>query len=498
MRVLNPLPPLAGRQSSVFYSDTLDTPLGRALAPLADSHREHAGIVPLASGREAFAARVLLARAAERSIDVQYYIWRGDMTGTLLFEELRRAADRGVRVRILLDDNNTAGLLDGVLAALDSHPGIEVRLFNPFAIRSIRWVNFVTDFRRANRRMHNKSFTVDNQATIIGGRNVGDEYFDAANEGELVFADLDVLAVGSIVPEVSRDFDRYWASGSAYPVARLLPPAPAGALAELDARAARLEHDPAASAYTAAVRELPFVTDLLAGRLAFEWAPVRMLSDDPAKGLGLAPPDALLLTKLAEALGGAKRSIDVVSPYFVPTAAGADAFAALVADGIRVRILVNALEATDVAAVHAGYIKHRKALLRAGIELYEMRLVAGEESGRVGPFGSGASSLHAKTFAVDGERIFIGSFNFDPRSANLNTELGFLIESPPLAERLATLFERTVPEIAYEVRLSPSGRTYWLERRDGETVRHETEPGTTWLQRLTVRLLSWLPIEPIL
>src|SRR5690606_19155088 len=162
--------------------------------------------------------------------------------------------------------------------------------------------NFVTDFRRANRRMHNKSFTVDNQATIIGGRNVGDEYFDAANEGELVFADLDVLAVGSIVPEVSRDFDRYWASGSAYPVARLLP-SHAGALAGLAARAARLEHDPAASAYTAAVRELPFVTDLLAGRLAFEWAPVRMLSDDPAKGLGLAPPDALLLTKLAEALG---------------------------------------------------------------------------------------------------------------------------------------------------------------------------------------------------
>ena len=498
MRILNPLPSLAGRESSTFYQDTGDTRLGRALAPSTAAHPGMSGIVPLASGREAFAARVLLARAAERSIDVQYYIWNGDVTGTLMFDTLREAADRGVRVRILLDDNNTSGL-DRVLAALDGHPRIEVRLFNPFVTRRMRWLGFVTDFRRVNRRMHNKSFTVDNQTTIIGGRNIGDEYFDAVPEGELVFADLDVLAVGAIVADVSRDFDRYWASGSSYPAARLLPDADAAALADLRAKAGRLERSPAAARYVDSARNLPFATELLEGRLAFEWAAVRMVSDDPAKGLGLAADNEMLPAKLAEVMGEPSATTDVVSPYFVPTDDGVEAFAGLAAEGVEVRILVNSLAATDVDAVHSGYIKRRKALLRAGIRLYEMRLVAQRESDRhTGLFGSGASSLHAKTFAMDGRRIFIGSFNFDPRSVNFNTELGFVIESEALARRLATLFDQTVPGIAYEVRLSPSGDVQWLERRGEDLVLHDVEPGTTLGQRALVRLLSWLPIEYLL
>ena len=497
-RLLNPLPPLEGRVPSAAYTDTTETVLGRAIAPFAEAHPGDSGVLPLPSGRDAFAARMLFARAAERSIDVQYYIWRRDLTGMLLFEELRRAADRGVRVRILLDDNNTSGL-DDVLSALDAHPQIEVRLFNPFVIRGIRWLGYATDFPRLNRRMHNKSFTVDNQVTIIGGRNVGNEYFDAVPEGDLVFADLDVLTVGPIVREVSADFDRYWASGSSYPADRLLPPVDDAVQAVLRAEADGVERRPEAREYLEALRERPLVADLLAGRLGFEWTTVRMVSDDPAKGLGRAPPQTLLPRQIVATMGEPKHSLDLVSPYFVPTRNGAERVTALAAAGVKIRILVNSLEATDVAVVHSGYIDHRKALLRSGVTLYEMRLVAGPEPReRTGIFGSGASSLHAKTFAADRERIFIGSFNVDPRSMRLNTELGFIIESRALAGRLSEVFSDLVPSNAYEVRLSDSGDVYWLERRGGEVVRHDTEPGTTFGQRLFVWAMSWLPIDSLL
>ena len=498
VRTMTSLPPLEGREHSSALTDTDDTLAGRAIAPLAAAHPGEAGIHALARAHDAFAARMLLAAAAERSLDAQYYIWRDDITGTLLFEALHEAADRGVRVRLLLDDNNTSGM-DGVLAALDAHPNIEVRLFNPFVLRGARVLGYLTDFSRLNRRMHNKSFTADNQATIVGGRNVGDEYFDAAPEGELVFSDLDVIAVGPIVREVSSDFDRYWASGSAYPASRLLRPAAAGALEALRARASLTERGPAAAAYIRAVRDSPFVAELLEGRLPLVWAPTRMVSDDPAKGLGRAPPEGLITHELRRAVGEPESTLDLVSPYFVPTAAGVDGFTALAARGVRVRILVNSLEATDVDAVHSGYAKRREPLLEAGIALYEMRLLPPDgEGGSAGLFGSSASSLHAKTFAVDGRRIFVGSFNFDPRSANLNTELGFVIQSPTLAARLSALFDDTVPGIAYEVHRSPTGELYWTAERDGDIVRYDIEPGTTFLQRAVVRALSWLPIESLL
>ncbi|WP_226687676.1 phospholipase D family protein [Stutzerimonas stutzeri] len=492
------LPPLEGRtpSSAPSSSETAGTPLGRAIAPQVEAHPGRSGIHPLADPHDAFAARALLAQAAQRTLDVQYYIWRNDLTGTLLLEALHDAADRGVRVRLLLDDNGTAGL-DRKLATLDTHPLIEVRLFNPFVVRRPKAIGYVSDFSRANRRMHNKSFTADNQATIIGGRNVGDEYF-AAGEGVL-FADLDVLAVGPVVEDVSHDFDRYWASDSAYPLAGILPEASPAALDELSAEASIIESDPAASRYVAALRESAFIRALLAGDLEFDWAATRMVSDDPAKGLGLADSDGLLTHQLGKILGEPSSDVELVSPYFVPTATGTAAFAALADSGVKVRILTNSLDATDVAAVHAGYAKRRKDLLRAGIELYELRRLA--ENGpkdRAGPLGSSGSSLHAKTFAVDRERVFVGSFNFDPRSANLNTELGFIIDSPQLAARIESMFDEQIPAAAYEVRLSERGRLYWLERRDGSTVRHDNEPEVGFWKRASVTLLSWLPIEWLL
>ncbi len=311
------LPLLENRSVSTALVDTDTTRLGRAISSAVAAHPGQSGLYPLPDSRDAFAARMLLARAAERSLDVQYYIWRKDRSGTLLFEALHAAAERGVRVRLLLDDNNTAGL-DPTLAALDAHPNIEVRLFNPFVIRKPRLIGYLTDFSRLNRRMHNKSFTADNQATIIGGRNVGDEYFDAA-EGT-VFVDLDVMAVGPIVEDVSNDFDRYWASGSSYPVGLLLPPADPARLEQLASQASLVERDPAAAAYMAAIRQLPFVRELTEGRLALEWAPARMVSDDPAKALGRAESDELLPHQMNEIIGEPATDVELVSAYFVPTA----------------------------------------------------------------------------------------------------------------------------------------------------------------------------------
>lgn len=473
------------------------TRLGQALASRLAAHPDKSGIHALADPHDAFAARVLLARAAEKTLDVQYYIWHGDMTGTLLLEELHAAADRGVRIRLLLDDNGTAGL-DTELAALALHPQIEVRLFNPFSVRSPKWLGYITHFSRANRRMHNKSFTADSQASIVGGRNVGDEYF-GATEGVL-FADLDVLSVGPIVEHVSTDFDRYWASDSAYPVEQIVPAVSAASLTQLSQAAALIEREAAAREYVEAVAQSDFIRLLLSGELQLEWADTRMVSDDPAKGLGVTKREGKLTYQLGQILGAPQSRVVLVSPYFVPTAAGVEAFTALADQGVEVQILTNSLDATDVAAVHAGYAKRRKDLLKAGIQLFEMRRLS-PHLGRnesAGPFGSSGSSLHAKTFAVDGQRMFVGSFNFDPRSANLNTELGFVIDSPALSEAVHQAFESAIPANSYEVRLDDKGRLYWVEQLGDRQVRYQQEPNTSFLQRSGVFLLSILPIEWLL
>ena len=291
------------------------------------------------------------------------------MSGTLLFDALRRAADRGVRVRLLLDDNNTAGL-DKLIAALDAHPHIEIRLFNPFTLRRWRVLNYFTDFARLNRRMHNKTFTADNQVTIVGGRNVGDEYFDAHQE--LAFVDLDVLAIGPVVNDVSSDFERYWQSESSYPAESILPRADRASVHEVAAAAKAIVQRPASISYVRALETSHFVHDLLAGTLGYRWAVTQMVSDDPVKGLGKRGPRGTLLQRLVEVLRTPQHELQLISPYLVPTREGAAALAALARQGVRITILTNSLEATDVALVHAGYAKRRRQLLEAGITIYEL------------------------------------------------------------------------------------------------------------------------------
>lgn len=494
LRLLNPLPSPEGRTVSTALDNTADTRIGRAMAPAVAAHPGLTGIHPLGNPREAFAARALLIRASERSLDLQYYIWHGDTSGTMLLDELKAAADRGVRVRLLLDDNGTSGL-DSELTALDAHPNIEVRLFNPFTVRNPKAIGYAMDFARLNRRMHNKSLTADNQATIIGGRNIGDEYFGATTGSQ--FADLDVLAVGAIVPQVSADFDRYWASPSALPIDRIVtrPGRPADP-------SAHANHQQLARAYAEALAASVLPAWLDGRGKSLEWVPVRMVSDDPAKALGKAAPGGRLIDRLRASLGQPQQELVLVSAYFVPTADGTDALVDIARTGTRVAVLTNALNATDVAMVHAGYAKHRARLLEGGVQLYELKGDGKPDLGLVSEgsaarnlFRASGSSLHAKTFAIDRRQIFVGSFNFDPRSANLNTELGFLIESPTLAGQLHDLFANGLAAQAYSVTLSSGGELRWTETGEAGVIIHDSEPHSGPLQRALIAVLSRLPID---
>ncbi|RID92087.1 phospholipase D family protein [Gemmobacter lutimaris] len=488
-RFLFPLPSLESRIPSQALPAAPETPLSRALQPEAGAHPGLTGIRPLHHGAEAYAARMLLARAATRSIDARYYIWQRDLTGLPLLDELRAAAERGVRVRLLVDDNGTSDL-DTELAALNALPSAEVRIFNPFTLRKPRMLSYAFDFPRLNRRMHNKSFTVDGAATIIGGRNIGDIYFSRAADTQ--FADFDLLATGAILPEVDADFDAYWNSGSAYPHELLMKPVATDA-ARFAAAVAEAHAAPDSGRYDAALRDTRLVADLLAGKRIFEWVPVQLVSDDPAKGLGPVAPEALMLGRLAAIVGTAEQRLDLVSAYFVPGKRGVEVLTGLAARGVKVRTLTNSLEATDVLPVHASYVKYRKALLEGGVEVYELKRspASAESAERLGLLGSSGASLHAKTFALDDNRIFVGSFNFDPRSVLLNCEMGFLIQSPGLATAMRESFDSHLGETSWRVTEAPDGLVW----SDGSGVPRTDEPGTSLFHRIALTVIGFLPVE---
>ena len=488
------LPSLQGRSATSALHDTDHARLAQAIAPVLLAHPGKSGVDSISVGEDAFAVRARLAAAAEYSIDAQYYMWHGDTTGKLLFEALVQAARRGVRVRLLLDDTNTGGL-DRTIAALAAQPNIQVRLFNPLVNRRGRWTNYLFDFKRVNHRMHNKSFTVDNQMTVIGGRNIGDEYFNAADT--LEFVDVDLLAMGPVVSAVSKMFDQFWNSASAYPAELLVGKvSPERAAVELQATFVATRADPKAAKYVEMMRGSPLVNELSERRLEFQWSEVRLVGDDPEKVFA-ANRDLLLLPRLFEVTGQPRSRFDLVSPYFVPTKLGTVSFRALAQRGVRVRVLTNSLASNDVAAVHAGYARRRPALLASGVQLYELKRV--DSPPHRYSRGSSSGSLHAKTFQIDDTQLFIGSFNFDPRSARLNTEMGVVIENQAMAQGLQTYFDSRMPLSAYEVKLTPDGRKLqWIETTtDGQKVL-DSEPGAGILRRTLVRCLSVLPIDWLL
>jgi putative cardiolipin synthase len=338
--------------------------------------------------------------------------------------------------------------------------------------------------------MHNKSFTIDNAISVVGGRNIADEYFEI---GETGLVDLDVITVGDAVREVSAEFDLFWNSASAYPARMLIgdvTPEQRGALAQ---RARAIEENPVSAKYAEVIANDKLVRDVLAGTVQPEWATAHLVNDDPAKTLSTEDKKELLLPKLQEAFGQPMKSLDLISPYFVPSKAGTEALSSLVKRGVRVRVLTNSLASTDVKSVQSGYLKYRDALLRSGVQLFELKPDARSIQRRASEIGHGSKAgLHAKTYAVDGRAIFVGSFNLDPRSAKLNTEMGLVIESAELAERLSSAVDNAYPDIAYRVSIGPDGNPTW---EDGTGKVYNTDPDSGWFERMLVRIGSWLPIE---
>ena len=448
-------------------------------------------------GDVAFAARILLAREAAATIDIQYYIWHHDLTGLLLLAELRKAADRGVKVRFLLDDNGIDGL-DPILAEMNDHPNIAIRLYNPFTVRDFKRSGYGFDFFRLNHRMHNKAFTVDGVATIGGGRNIGDEYFGTADASNYV--DLDALVVGEVVQDVSDDYAKYWNSQSAYPLETIVD-RHNETLSVLQKALDNVADDPRLTDYRARIEENETVSRMVDGALQFEWVKADLVSDPPNKTGGTASEKDILAGQLTQLLDDIETQLDIVSPYFVPGERGASHLAQLAKSGVRVRILTNSQEATDVIPVHAGYAKYRKRLLEAGVELYELKAESAPETKKsdVGLVGSSSASLHAKTIAVDRSRAYVGSFNFDPRSVTLNTEMGFLISSERIAGDIHDKFDTDIHDMAYALSLDDDDNIQWSDRTaDGSVIVYPHDPNTSRGSRFAVTVIGWLPIQWLL
>lgn len=469
--------------------------LARAVEPLLLNRPTHeSGFNVISDGIDALAIRLLLAARADSSIDLQYYLIKNDLTGRAFVAALLAAADRNVRVRILIDDMFTGGH-DMALVALDAHPNIEIRVFNPFRRGPLgRASSVLTDFQRINRRMHNKSFTVDNQVTLIGGRNIADEYFGARSDAS--FSDLDVVAVGPVVREVSVMFDHYWNHVTASPLPMLMrvPESTSSALEQLRRRLSTWQDDMDASPY-AEVLKRNVIKALGENAADLTWATYTLVYDSPDKGIPSRAADVETITALlANAFRSAKERVLIISPYFVPMRTGERALAGLVERGIEVTVITNSLAANNQFVVHAGYAPARKPLLRLGINIHEARSDATVDGAELVSASGAKSTLHTKAFIIDSEQVFIGSFNFDPRSANLNTESGVIIHSRILASDMLSKVAEALSEQTYRLYLGPDGNIRWSERHDNLERIWTHEPETSWWRRAAVRLLRLLPI----
>ncbi|KPJ91460.1 MAG: hypothetical protein AMJ55_11745 [Gammaproteobacteria bacterium SG8_15] len=501
------LPKNPDRVQSTAISDTDDTELGKAVSQLSEGKGSMSGFSPLGDGLDAFAARALLAGLAEKSIDVQYYIWHDDDVGDLLSVALIGAAERGVRVRVLIDDIGL-GASDEGLITVDTHPNIEIRLFNPRINRAWRAVESVFSFARINRRMHNKSFTVDNQATIVGGRNVGNEYYDA--DPNVNFKDFDVLALGPVAQEVTASFDKYWNSDLAIPVAEIIEPS-SKSIVDVVKTVVDQQDKLRNSPYVQAVKNSRFVEHINNRSLPLFWGEAHVLYDEPEKAAGnVEKKESHLLAKMSEFIDQPKKELIIVSPYFIPGKDGVKDIASLVSNGISVKILTNSLSATDVGAVHAGYAKYRIPLLQAKAELYEAKADPDFEDARKkkkksGYGGSSRSSLHSKVYVFDRSKVFVGSMNLDPRSTEINTELGILFENEEFAKLIGDFWDKEVKKYAYQLKLHVEDvpddweqqRTslIWLEHLNNEIVTYRVDPKTGFWRRFGVGFLGILPIE---
>ena len=483
-------------------TDSLD--LVAAISQQSEIHPDLSGYHPIVTGANAFASRSILTGMATRNIDAQYYIWHDDQAGQLMLKDLWDAAERGVIVRLLLDDFNNNAKFDQHLLRFASHPNIAVRIINPLMHRKFQTLNFVTGLPRINRRMHNKSMIFDKQITIIGGRNIGDEYL--SNDKSSQFADLDVLLIGKVVADIDNSFASYWSAPISFDI-QTLATLDKGETTDFVQGLDKLKADEKSSSsgslsvYKAAIEDSSIDTDLINKRVPFRWTDMQFLSDDVGKLTKTVPADTNLVHQLRTLLGSPSKKLTIISSYFVPTKDGVNTLVALAESGIEIKILTNSFDATDVTAVHSGYSQWRPSLLRAGVKIYELKSTASEEKRENKLWkarSQSSTSLHAKAFAVDDYQVFIGSYNVDPRSANINTEMGVIINDDELATQLHGALSDDLLNQAYEVKLLENGDLQWHTMEKDKKVIYDSEPRVDVSDHVWLTIMSWLPIDWLL
>ena len=445
------------------------------------------------------ASRLHLINKAKHNIDLQYYIWEDDSIGHLMLAELLKAADRGVKVRLLIDDQNGTKL-DATLKQLAAHPNFEIKLFNPYKFRKLRVIDYAFRLKHINHRMHNKLIIADGAIAVTGGRNISREYFDASDNFQ--FTDMDILFYGTAVQHANDVFHKFWNDNLSYSVPQLLGDGNQEQLAKLRQyyELTALQKDQLKKRIELAEKQ---INKHLKDR-PINWAKAHFIADSPNKIRGEATNDQLIYRQMLNIMGEPKQHLELVSAYFVPTRKGTDYLVNLSKNDVRIRILTNSFLANDVAVVHAFYQKYRHDLLQNGIKLYEFKPYIERNkrtwyevvTGNVIPAkGKNTSSLHAKFFDIDG-MVFIGSFNFDPRSANLNSEVGLVVESDVLQKYISKSLDQYLPQIAYELKLNKQGEIIWLDQhKDGSIVEYKHDPETTKFQRFAMQAVSYLPIE---
>jgi len=445
------------------------------------------GLLLVSDNYDAFAARVLAARSAVRTLDLMYYLWHDDHTGRLLLQEVFQAAQRGVRVRLLLDDVNPRKD-DSAYLALSSHPNIELKLFNPSGIRArgiMRGVEVVLRLLALTRRMHNKAWIADDTIAIVGGRNVGDAYFDAA---ETNFRDLDLLLLGPAVQQTAEIFEAFWNCQDAKAIGDLGPARTATKANPFEGSDGETE-----SKLLSLIGDRASIAEFIAASNNVHWVErVRVISDPPEKVRGWRRR-GWLMKELLPVIQSARKSLEIVSPYFIPGKRGSAILSDLVGDGVDVTVLTNSLAATDVAAVHGAYANYRKRLLRKGVRLFELQPFSRQT--KISVFGSKGASLHTKAFSVDHRTGFVGSFNFDPRSVSLNAEMGVLFDDEKLVAELKSRFQAEIsPEASYRLELK-GNVLHWHGYDEGRVHDYTHEPEAGIFRRVLAVLVRHLPLE---
>ena len=470
-------------------TDIQDTTLGRYAAAKTANLDGQSGFYPLSQGMDALGIRLHLADMAEKSIDLQYFLMKNDTAGAVIANALLKAADRGVRVRFLLDDVFTT-VPDDSFLLINQHPNIEIRIFNPVSRRGSYAINYVAQFDEANRRMHNKSFTVDNSISVVGGRNIADEYFQLKENS--VFVDFDVLAVGPIAEKVSRSFDQYWNHARAVPIDRFIDDKNAENLDEVGADIANALNDIYETVFRKAL-ESHLLQDLIADQVPLFTGPARVLADDPDK---LVNPIDHAHMKLAQDLIGvldrAEAELIFITPYYIPGENGVQRARGWVEKGLRVVVITNSLASTNHVPVHSAYARYRRDVIRAGVELYEMRADAareldGDES------APERLTLHTKGIIIDGRYLFIGSLNLDPRSIEINAEMGLLIDCAPMADLYVRNSDERLAALTYRVLENDREKLEWHGQIGSQTVIDTREPLTGWWRRFKAWFMKIAP-----